>query len=162
MVQADYPMNEAGSSVTIYLELPDGTPICHRCFFSIEENLKGRIEQAEKELDIMEKFDCVYLRKPIGKLNQPSAFEPERYCASFQVEPLNCARLTDLLYHGDGRIENDAVLVYFFKQLLEAISHMHGLGYAHRDIRPEIVYFHFDENCLKLLDFDLANDDVPN
>ena len=33
---------------------------------------------------------------------------------------------------------------YFFKQILDAVHHIHSNGYCHRNIRPEYIHITFD------------------
>jgi serine/threonine protein kinase len=62
----------------------------------------------------------------------------------------------DLLsYILDGNMGDKTECVRVFKQIAEAIQHVHQLGYAHGDIKPENIMLDEDRNA-KLIDFGYA------
>jgi serine/threonine protein kinase len=45
------------------------------------------------------------------------------------------------------------VLPLILKQLAEGIAQLHGLGFSHRDLRPEIIVLNLDPLQVKITDF---------
>lgn len=74
--------------------------------------------------------------------------------------------LTEVLYGGDlfdriqsmgGRVKEAAAAGYT-RDLLQALTHMHALGWIHRDLKPENMLFadESDDSPLKVIDFGYA------
>lgn len=51
-------------------------------------------------------------------------------------------------------------LIDISKQMVDAIKEMHDIGYLHQDIKPDNFRIH--EEKVKLLDFGLVNEYMPN
>lgn len=46
---------------------------------------------------------------------------------------------------------------YYFKQLVEALEHIHGLEFAHRNLKPKNVFIDIDDGYnIKISDFVFA------
>ena len=70
------------------------------------------------------------------------------------MELLSGGEMFDLILE-HGRLE-ESVARFYFQQLLDAVEHMHSLGYAHRDIKLENIVLDRDQN-LKLIDLAFAS-----
>lgn len=97
-----------------------------------------------------------------------------------QIRHISITKLMDVLYdknniyifieYCDGGDLNDAVMKegglpedrarHYFKQIISAISYIHQLGVAHRDIKLENILITSDDNA-KLTDFGLCKQQNP-
>ena len=114
----------------------------------------------DEEIEAMKELDHPYLvkmldygfdekleRHPGGKCKQ-SAFLALDLCTG--------GELFDFLAETGNFSEK--VSLYYFKQMVSAMEHMHEKGFAHRDMKPENCMLDSDYN-LKIADFGFATSD---
>lgn len=58
-----------------------------------------------------------------------------------------------------NRIPRPSTLVYYMRQLLEAVARVHEKGYAHRDIKPGNIVFDKENDTMVLIDFGVSCQD---
>ena len=70
------------------------------------------------------------------------------------MEHLPAGELFDYIV-AQGRIRDENLARKLFRQIVAAVAHAHGEGFAHRDLKPENMLFD-EKKKIKLIDFGLV------
>jgi len=126
-----------GAAATVYLAFDDaGSPFAVKVFprgFAARADREWRVGRALRHQHVnpvLERFDIDEYPAVL------TAFVPG-------------SRLSDM-----PRLEQSRFL-HIFSQLLQALAHLHDLGFVHRDVKPENLIVDRDDHA-RLIDYDLS------
>jgi serine/threonine protein kinase len=127
-----------------------------KILFTLKMFTKMRVEQLRKQEDVlMEKhvMNKITEHENIIKFYGSNKDEVHLYILYEYVNGGELWKKT--VVYG---ITSNKLIKYYFKQVLDGISHMHSFKIVHRDIKPENIMVTKDEKTIKIIDFGSCKD----
>lgn len=136
------PMYYAKSVINM-LYLSSIATSCHNnimCSYGIVMNSKNLSQLSLDTLKFLEHFNLIYISDTL---------DDARICMLYEY--IEGTVLYDLVQPGGPKVSFD-IIKDIVHQLLKILVHMHSLGFAHLDIKPDNIMIEKHTNNLKLID----------
>ena len=122
----------------------------------IKDEMKNKIEDIQKEADILSKFD----HENIVKYYDSDLYEGKFYILMEYCEGQNLKDFINKSIKNNELIEEDK-LCHIIKQICLGIKEIHDKNIIHRDIKPENIFMSKNKD-IKIGDFGISKQYNPN
>ena len=121
----------------------------------IKNEMKDKINDIQKEADILSKFNCEYIIKYYGSRKINNKF----YILMEYFDGQNLRDFININIKNNELIEEN-ILYNIIKQICEGIKEIHNKHIIHRDIKPENIFIN-EKMEIKIGDFGISKQFNP-
>ena len=122
----------------------------------INNEMKDKINDIQKEADILSKFNC----KNIVKYYDSCLYKGKFYILMEYCEKQNLKDFINKKADNNELIEED-IICYILRQICLGIKEIHSKNIIHRDIKPENIFIN-EKMEIKIGDFGISKQFNPN